>query len=88
MNDTALLARARDGDSAAFAELYRRHRRTVWLHARGGGLTDQAADDLTGEAFTRTLAAVRAGGGPRTSVRDYLLAMVRRMAAGRRATVP
>ncbi|MDT0318667.1 RNA polymerase sigma factor [Streptomyces millisiae] len=87
-DDTVLLARARGGDSAAFAELYRRHAGPVRLHARGAGLTPQAADDVTGEAFARTLKAVREGGGPRSSVRGYLLAMVRRMAAGRRAPAP
>jgi RNA polymerase sigma factor (sigma-70 family) len=51
-----------------------------------------AADDIVAEAFTRVLAAMRAGGGPAGAFRPYLLAAVRNIArdwlAERRRTVP
>ncbi len=83
--DAVLLACARDGDDDAFAELYRRHALTVRRQVRGDGLDAHTAEDLTDEAFTRTLGAVRRGGGPTASVRDHLLVSVRRLAAGRSA---
>ncbi|MDT0341502.1 RNA polymerase sigma factor [Streptomyces litchfieldiae] len=80
--DADLLTRVRAGDDAAFGELYRRHARSVRQHARGNGLDSHTAEDVTEEAFVRTLEALRHGGGPRSSARGYLLVTVRRMAAG------
>jgi RNA polymerase sigma factor (sigma-70 family) len=82
--DGVLLRRARRGDDAAFAELYRRHAEWVSRHAREGGLDADTAEDLTEEAFAQTLQALRDGGGPSASLRDHLLATVRRMADERR----
>ncbi|MGP3966206.1 RNA polymerase sigma factor [Streptomyces sp. 6N223] len=83
--DAALLTGARQGDAAAFAELYRRYAEGVWRHAREHGLDADTAEDLTEEAFAQTLQALRDGGGPRASLHDHLLATVRRLAAGRPA---
>ncbi|MEV6011403.1 sigma-70 family RNA polymerase sigma factor [Streptomyces sp. NPDC051976] len=107
LSDEALTARLRpardDGAAAAsggavpeeaaraLAELYRRHRADVLAGARRiAGV--QSADDLTSEAFLRTVRAVRQGAGPTGSWRPYLLAVVRNTAAERakaaRAQVP
>ncbi|ARQ68690.1 RNA polymerase sigma factor [Streptomyces marincola] len=80
-SDGALLLRVRGGDDAGFAALYQRHEAAVRRYARLCCRDPRPADDLTAEVFARTLGAVRAGGGPRTAVRAYLLTMVRRTAA-------
>ncbi|HEY3477824.1 MAG TPA: sigma-70 family RNA polymerase sigma factor, partial [Streptomyces sp.] len=71
-----------DEAARALAELYRRHRTSVLAGARRiAGV--QTADDLTSEAFLRTVRAVRQGAGPTGSWRPYLLAVVRNTAAER-----
>lgn len=79
--DEVLLERARSGDEAAFAELYRRHAELVRRYARLCCRDRVTADDLTAEVFARTLRIIRQGGGPRASMRGYLLTMIRREAA-------
>lgn len=76
-SDPYLISFARAGDSNAFGKLYERHvgaaRRLAQVLAR-----DQSdADDLVAETFTRVLAAVRAGRGPDTAFRAYLLTTLR-----------
>ncbi|MET7639078.1 sigma-70 family RNA polymerase sigma factor [Streptomyces sp. NPDC005438] len=80
-SDTELVERMREGDSGAYDELYRRHAEQVRRYARTCCRDADTADDLTGEVFASTLQAVRAGEGPRTSVRAYLLTSVRHVAA-------
>ncbi|MFH0518661.1 RNA polymerase sigma factor [Streptomyces sp. M41] len=63
------------------AELYRRHHSAVVAYAATCCRNSHTAQDLTSEAFTRTLQAVRAGRGPESAWRPYLLAVVRRTAA-------
>lgn len=76
-SDAELLNRVREGESEAYGVLYRRHadaaRRlaTVLTHDRGEG------EDLAAEAFAKVLASLRAGGGPQTAFRPYLLTAVR-----------
>ncbi|WP_129841219.1 sigma-70 family RNA polymerase sigma factor [Streptomyces sp. RFCAC02] len=79
--DLALVERMRSGDMGAYDELYRRHAASVRRYARTCCRDADTADDLTNEVFTATLQAVRGGAGPRASVRAYLLASVRRVAA-------
>ncbi|NLU70996.1 sigma-70 family RNA polymerase sigma factor [Streptomyces sp. HNM0574] len=69
------------GDGAALDELFRRHRPAVLAYARTCCRDPHTAEDLASEAFTRTLSAVRAGGGPTDAWRPYLLTTVRRTAA-------
>lgn len=66
---------------AALDELYRRHRPAVLAYARTCCRDAYTAEDLTSEAFTRTLQAVQAGRGPESAWRPYLLSVVRRTAA-------
>ncbi|MDT0342594.1 sigma-70 family RNA polymerase sigma factor [Streptomyces litchfieldiae] len=81
VTDGELLVRVRAGDDAGFAELYRRHVGPVRRYARLCCRDAHTAEDLTAEVFARMLRAVRGGSGPETSVRAYLLTMVRRTAA-------
>ncbi len=81
VSDVELLARMREGDDRAYEELYRRHAEPVRRYARTCCRDADTAEDLTGEVFARTLQAVRGGKGPEASVRAYLLASVRRVAA-------
>jgi RNA polymerase sigma factor (sigma-70 family) len=80
-SDSALLRRMRTGESAAYERLYRRHAEAVRRYARTCCRDAHTAEDLTNEVFARTLHAVRAGAGPETAVRAYLLTSVRRVAA-------
>ncbi|WP_327392458.1 sigma-70 family RNA polymerase sigma factor [Streptomyces sp. NBC_01186] len=80
-SDALLIARMREGDAAAYEELYRRHAEPVRRYARTCCRDSHTAEDLTNEVFARTLQAVRGGKGPETSVRAYLLTSVRHVAA-------
>jgi RNA polymerase sigma factor (sigma-70 family) len=79
LSDAELLHAARNGDEAAFTELYVRHhaaaRRLAGSYRRGGD-----ADDLVNGAFERVLGALRRGGGPEESFRAYLFVTLRRLA--------
>ncbi|MFD0538729.1 RNA polymerase sigma factor [Actinomadura luteofluorescens] len=67
--DADLLAAAAEGDEEASDELFRRHHTAVLRYARGLVRDQHLAEDLTSEAFTRTFAAMRQGGGPRDACR-------------------
>lgn len=74
--ESELLDRAREGDSCAVATLYDAHRgeaqRLATVLAGAG-----AADDLVAEAFSRVLARLSAGHGPRDNFRSYLFTAIR-----------
>ncbi|MCP2325445.1 RNA polymerase sigma factor (sigma-70 family) [Hamadaea flava] len=76
-SDAELLTRVRGGDTDAYGELYRRHadaaKRLAVVLARDRG----EAEDLAADAFARVLGTLRAGGGPQTAFRPYLLTSVR-----------
>ncbi|MFC4909651.1 RNA polymerase sigma factor [Actinomadura gamaensis] len=78
--DADLVAAVRAGDVDASGELFARHHRSVLAYARGLAHDEHTAQDLTSEAFTRTLAALRSGGGPVAGPRPYLYAVVRNAA--------
>ncbi|WP_344383867.1 sigma-70 family RNA polymerase sigma factor [Streptomyces thermolineatus] len=80
-SDTELVRRVRGGDDSAYEELYRRHADAVRRYAHTCCRDPHTAEDLTGEVFARTLQAVRAGSGPDSAVRAYLMTVVRRVAA-------
>ena len=80
--DALLTAAIRDyGDGGATAELYRRHASAVLMYARTCCRDPHTAEDLTSEAFARTVRAVRDGKGPVDGWRPYLLTVVRHTAA-------
>ncbi len=67
------------GFDQGFEQVYRQHALAVVRSARQLSRDAHTAEDLAGEAFERTLRAMRAGGGPETSTRAYLLTVVRRL---------
>uniref|UniRef100_UPI0013E3F2A3 RNA polymerase sigma factor n=1 Tax=Microbacterium sp. CPCC 204701 TaxID=2493084 RepID=UPI0013E3F2A3 len=85
-SDEALVAAARAGDDAAYAELWERHVASGRRAAKAVSPTVDP-DDLVSEAFTLILGAIRKGGGPHEGFRPYLFSTIRNIAAswGRRA---
>ncbi|KRF38998.1 hypothetical protein ASH01_20675 [Terrabacter sp. Soil811] len=76
-SDAALVDRVRAGDDAAYSALWSRHEPAARrLASRVASPSD--VDDLVSESFTRTLDALRGGGGPDTAFRPYLLSTLRR----------
>ncbi len=76
-SDIDLIARVRAGSSDAYSLLYQRHLRSArglaWQLSRSA--TD--VDDLVADAFAKVFATLRAGGGPTTAFRAYLLTSIR-----------
>ncbi|MBW8730143.1 MAG: sigma-70 family RNA polymerase sigma factor, partial [Terrabacter sp.] len=76
-SDAALVDRVRAGDDTAYSVLWSRHEPAARrLATRVASPSD--VDDLVSESFTRTLDALRRGGGPDTAFRPYLLSTLRR----------
>ncbi|MCK2034785.1 sigma-70 family RNA polymerase sigma factor [Microbacterium sp. SSW1-49] len=80
LSDQDLVQRVREQDSGAYAELWRRHAGPAYSVARTFDYLD--ADDIVSEAFARVLRSIKAGGGPTTGFRPYLIMAVRNV--GRR----
>lgn len=76
ITDTELIALVRSGDSAAYEELFLRHRDVALRYARR--LADsERAEDLCAEAFVKILDLLQRGKGPDVAFRAYLLTTVR-----------
>ncbi|MGW1677018.1 RNA polymerase sigma factor [Saccharopolyspora sp. NPDC002376] len=80
-DDGALLEAVRSGSSAAFAELYARHRAAARTMAKQVAATPADVDDLVSEAFANILDVLQRGAGPVTAFRAYLLTAIRNLAA-------
>lgn len=78
-SDADLIDAVRSGSSDSFAELWKRHSGAATAYARTFSRI-AAPDDLVAEPFTRILAILRAGKGPTTSFRPYLISVVRNTA--------
>lgn len=76
-SDAELLDRVREGDSEAYAVLYRRHAEAAHRFATALAHDGGEAEDLAAEAFARILASLRGGRGPQTVFEPYLLTAVR-----------
>src|SRR4051794_549145 len=77
-SDADVIAAIRDGDNAAFDELYRRHHRAAMSFAESiAGHT--LAPDLVSDAFVRILDLLQRGGGPTLVFRSYLYTTVRNL---------
>ena len=76
-DDAELIDNTRAGDSAAYAELYRRHYQAGRAVAQALTHNRSDTDDVISEAFARVLRASQSGGGPDVSFRSYLVAAVR-----------
>ncbi len=79
-NDVLLVDLVRQGDLAAFSELYRSHLTVAGYVARAEMDNSSDAEDVVAEAFASVLEALLAGKGPRESFQAYLTTTVRRMA--------
>ncbi|HWD79205.1 MAG TPA: sigma-70 family RNA polymerase sigma factor [Kribbella sp.] len=76
--DAELIARVRDGDVAAFAALFERHRGAAAAFARG--LSPGAdGEDLVAEGFVLVFGQLRRGAGPDAALRPYLLTTIRNL---------
>jgi len=82
-SDAELITASREGSSEAYAQLYSRHRAAAYNLARQLARSSAEADDLVSEAFAKLLDMVRAGGGPDTAFRAYLLTALRHCAYDR-----
>ncbi|MFD5390942.1 RNA polymerase sigma factor [Streptomyces sp. NPDC127074] len=82
LTDSELTDSVRNGErvEASLTELYHRHWTAVRAFARTCCRDAHTAEDLTSEAFARTIDAVRRGRGPDATWRPYLLSVVRRTA--------
>ena len=82
-DDAQLIDAVRQGDVSAYGELYAHHVDSARNLARQLSRTQTEADDLVSEAFIRVLHTLRAGGGPDSAVRAYLLTALRHLAYDR-----
>ncbi|MFJ1762729.1 sigma-70 family RNA polymerase sigma factor [Amycolatopsis sp. NPDC088138] len=90
-DEQALLHRLRNGEDAAFGELFELHAAAVRRLAQSLASDRSEAEDITAETFFRVLQALRRGAGPRDYVRAYLLTVARRVSwewHGARRDVP
>ncbi|MEV4313733.1 sigma-70 family RNA polymerase sigma factor [Actinocrispum sp. NPDC049592] len=79
-SDVDLIEAVRGGDLEAYGKLYARHVASARNLARQLSRSPIEADDLVSEAFAKVLSSLRAGGGPETAFRPYLLAALRHTA--------
>lgn len=77
--DADLIAQTREGVARAYAQLWSRHSPAGLAYARTFSRL-ASADDLVAEAFTRILAVLRAGKGPTSAFRPYLMVVIRNTA--------
>lgn len=78
--DSKLIEAARSGNATAYGELYERHVGAAHNLARQLTPSTAERDDLVSEAFSKVLQMLRAGRGPDSAFRAYLLTALRHMA--------
>ncbi|NBH02588.1 sigma-70 family RNA polymerase sigma factor [Amycolatopsis sp. SID8362] len=78
-SDEVLLAALRAGDTHACELLFRRHAEPLRRMATGWTHHPAEPDDLVSETFTRVMAIVQKGGGPREDLRPYLVVTMRNL---------
>lgn len=76
-SDPYLISLVRGGDTEAFGRLYERHVGAARRLARVLARDVSEADDLVAETFTKVLTALKAGRGPDTAFRAYVLTTLR-----------
>ncbi|WP_447007742.1 sigma-70 family RNA polymerase sigma factor [Saccharothrix isguenensis] len=81
--DAELIEAVRDGEVQAYGLLYERHVTAARNLARHLSQSGAEADDLVSEAFAKVLDVLRAGLGPDSAFRAYLLTAVRHSAYDR-----
>lgn len=77
-SDGDLLTAVREGSSEAYGELFNRHLAAATRVARRHILDQHAAMDVVHDAFTRILAAIKAGTGPVETFTAYLYTSITR----------
>ncbi len=80
VTDGVLVARVRAGALRDYGVLYERHVASAYNLARQLSRCPAEADDLVSEAFAKVLATLRAGRGPDSAFRAYLLTALRHTA--------
>ena len=83
LSDAELIEAVRGGTVQAYGSLYTRHVRAAQNLALHLAKSSTDADDLVSEAFAKVLTSLRAGGGPDSAFRPYLLTTVRHSAYNR-----
>ena len=84
MDDAELLDRARQGDEAAFAQIFSRHQRAIYRYAAHMCGRD-AADDVVQETFLVVLRGVTGYDPDRSPVAGYLFGIARHLVLKRLA---
>jgi RNA polymerase sigma factor (sigma-70 family) len=79
-SDAKLIESVRGGAIKAYGELYERHVTAAYNLARQLARSSAEADDLVSDAFTKVLDTLRAGRGPDSAFRAYLLTTLRHTA--------
>ncbi|MGH3520248.1 MAG: sigma-70 family RNA polymerase sigma factor, partial [Haloechinothrix sp.] len=79
-SDAELITAVRSGTIAAYGTLYERHVASAYNLARQLARSAAEADDLVAEAFAKVLDTLRAGKGPDSAFRAYLLTALRHTA--------
>ncbi|GLZ35271.1 hypothetical protein Lesp02_74580 [Lentzea sp. NBRC 105346] len=82
-SDAELIEAVRGGTVHAYGGLYERHVRAAQNLAMQLSRSPIEADDLVSDAFAKVLVTLRAGGGPDSAFRPYLLTAVRHTAYDR-----
>lgn len=80
LSDAELIEAVRGGTVQAYGSLYARHVRAARNLALQLAKSSTDADDLVSDAFAKVLTSLRAGGGPDSAFRPYLLTAVRHTA--------
>jgi RNA polymerase sigma factor (sigma-70 family) len=78
--DAELIEAVRRGTVSAYGALYERHVASAYNLARQLSRSPAEADDLVSEAFAKVLDTLRAGRGPDSAFRAYLLTALRHTA--------
>ncbi|MDQ7911000.1 sigma-70 family RNA polymerase sigma factor [Phytohabitans sp. ZYX-F-186] len=79
-DDAELVRAANEGDTEAFAVLYRRYAGRARRAAARWSIGGAQRDDIVSESFGRLLATLRNGGGPRGEFLPYLLRVIHNVA--------
>jgi RNA polymerase sigma factor (sigma-70 family) len=79
-SDAELIEAVRKGTVSAYGTLYERHVASAYNLARQLARSPAEADDLVSEAFAKVLDTLRAGRGPDSAFRAYLLTALRHTA--------
>ncbi|MGH3449786.1 MAG: sigma-70 family RNA polymerase sigma factor, partial [Haloechinothrix sp.] len=79
-SDAELITAVRGGTIASYGTLYERHVASAHNLARQLARSSAEADDLVAEAFAKVLDTLRAGKGPDSAFRAYLLTALRHTA--------